>query len=193
MTWYHRVHTEWQWPRFGVHSIMMEKSPQPGENGGCTPAPFRYIYHLVQSCGVRSSWEGRFTPPSSTLPQYLLCDWYSLATCDPQHPLYLRSCILQKKQKWRDQGESHRDVVYLGWSKAPSYMSPNAGLGGWEELRGLSQWAQLCTWSPKLWRSTVTPYLTNGKFQAKYALLFDNETHHPSSFHVGLLRRGNSL
>jgi hypothetical protein len=24
----HRVHTEWQWPLFGVHSIMMEKSAQ---------------------------------------------------------------------------------------------------------------------------------------------------------------------
>ncbi len=41
-----------------------------------------------------------------------------------------------------------RDVVYLGWPIAPSYMSPNAGRGG--ELRG----SQLCTWSPnKFWRS----------------------------------------
>ncbi len=47
--------------------------------------------------------------------------------------------------------ESQTDVVYLGWPIAPSYMSPNAGGGG---LRGLSQWVQLCTWSPnKLWRS----------------------------------------
>ncbi len=37
---------------------------------------------------------------------------------------------------------SQRDVVYLGWPIAPSYMSPNAGEGGW---RGLSQWVQLCT------------------------------------------------
>ncbi len=45
------------------------------------------------------------------------------------------------------------DVVYLGWPIAPSYMSPNAGEGG-GELRSLSQWVQLCTWSPnKLWRS----------------------------------------
>ncbi len=36
----------------------------------------------------------------------------------------------------------HRDVVYLGWPLAPSYMSPNAGGG---ELRGLSQWEQLYT------------------------------------------------
>ncbi len=44
---------------------------------------------------------------------------------------------------------SQRYVVYLG----PSYMSPNArGEGGGE--RGLSQWVQLCIWSPnELWGS----------------------------------------
>jgi hypothetical protein len=29
----HRVHTEWQLPLSGVHSIIMEKSGQPGERG----------------------------------------------------------------------------------------------------------------------------------------------------------------
>jgi hypothetical protein len=37
---HHRVHTEWQWPLSGLHSIMMEKSAQPVEGGGCTPTPF---------------------------------------------------------------------------------------------------------------------------------------------------------
>jgi hypothetical protein len=50
---------------------------------------------------------------------------------------------------------SQRDVVYLGWPRAPSYMSPNAGRpggGGGGGLRSLGQWVQLCTWSPnKLW------------------------------------------
>ncbi len=46
---------------------------------------------------------------------------------------------------------SQRDVVYLGWPIAPSYMSPMRGGG---ELRGLSQWVQMYTWSPnKLWSS----------------------------------------
>jgi hypothetical protein len=36
----HRVHTEWQLPISGVHSIMIEKSALAGEGGGCTPAPF---------------------------------------------------------------------------------------------------------------------------------------------------------
>ncbi len=41
---------------------------------------------------------------------------------------------------------SQRDVVYLGWPKAPSYMRPNAEGGGVAGTR--SQWVQLCTWSP---------------------------------------------
>ncbi len=37
----HRVHTEWQWPFSNVHSIMMEKSAQPGAGGGdVRPSPF---------------------------------------------------------------------------------------------------------------------------------------------------------
>jgi hypothetical protein len=32
-----RVHTEWQWPLSGIHSIMMEKMVQAGEGWGCTP------------------------------------------------------------------------------------------------------------------------------------------------------------
>jgi hypothetical protein len=39
----HRVHTEWQWPISGVHSIMMEKSALTGEGGGCRPIPFHSI------------------------------------------------------------------------------------------------------------------------------------------------------
>jgi hypothetical protein len=55
----------------------MEKSAQPGEGGG-TPTPFHYFnistitYKVVV---VRSSWEGRYTPPISTLPLYVLCGY----------------------------------------------------------------------------------------------------------------------
>ncbi len=37
--------------------------------------PYRtsVFYHHVQSCGVRSSWEGGYTSPFSTLPLYILC------------------------------------------------------------------------------------------------------------------------
>jgi len=33
--------------------------------------PSHYIYHNVQSCDVRSRWEGRFTHPFSILSLYM--------------------------------------------------------------------------------------------------------------------------
>ncbi len=56
-----------------IFSIMMEKSAQPGEGAGCPLTSFHYIYHHVQSCGVCSSWEDRYTTPTSTLLLYVLC------------------------------------------------------------------------------------------------------------------------
>ena len=52
-------------------------SPEP-LGGGCTPTPFHYIYHHVQSCILRSNWEGRYTLPISTLPLYVLCGSYTV-------------------------------------------------------------------------------------------------------------------
>ncbi len=66
-----RVHTEWQWPLSGVPSIMIDKLSQPGDVRGMHPLYF--IYHHVRSCDVRSSWEGRYTPPIYTLLLYVLC------------------------------------------------------------------------------------------------------------------------
>ncbi len=62
--------TEWQMSLSGV-SIMMVRL------GGARPPPFtlQCIYHHVQSCGVRSNWEGRCTPPISTVPRYALCEF----------------------------------------------------------------------------------------------------------------------
>ncbi len=59
-------------------------------------------------------------------------------------------------------GGLQRDVVYLCWPIAPSYMSPNAG--GWGRGCGVSANEYSCahhvTWSPiKLWRSTSKFYL----------------------------------
>ncbi len=51
----HRVHIEWQWPDSGVHSNMLDKLAQPGGGGVHACTSFHYIYHHVQSCGVRSS------------------------------------------------------------------------------------------------------------------------------------------
>jgi hypothetical protein len=41
--------------------------------GGARLPPFHSIFHHVQSCSVRSSWEGRYTPCISSLP-----DMYSM-------------------------------------------------------------------------------------------------------------------
>ncbi len=64
--------------------------------------------------------------------------------------------IYQSVQKNLSRG-LQRDVVYLGWPKAPSHMSPNAGAGG--ELRGLSQWVQLYI-GAQINFGDLTPYLT---------------------------------
>jgi hypothetical protein len=50
-----------------------------------------------------------------------------------------------------------RDVVYLGWPIAHSYMNPNAGGGG--SCGGLSRWVQLCT-GAQINFGDLTPYLT---------------------------------
>ncbi len=47
----------------GVHFIMIVKSAQPGEDGGCRPSSLHSIYHHKQSYGVRSSLEVRYTSP----------------------------------------------------------------------------------------------------------------------------------
>ncbi len=67
-------YTEWQRPLSGAHSVMMEKLAQAGEGWGFTSILFHYIYHHIQSCSVGSSWQGRYTPPISSLPLDVLCD-----------------------------------------------------------------------------------------------------------------------
>jgi hypothetical protein len=54
----HRVHTEWQSPISGVHSIMMEKSALAGEGGGCTPTPHPPESIATLAPCIRSPIEG---------------------------------------------------------------------------------------------------------------------------------------
>ncbi len=77
----HWVHTEWKCHFLAY--ITMEKSAKPAEGGGCTPTPFHCIYHHVQSCGVRCSWEGRYIPNMSTRPLYVLCAPDTLSPLQP--------------------------------------------------------------------------------------------------------------
>ncbi len=62
---------------------MMVNSAQSVEDGGCTPSPFHSLYHHEQSCGVRSSWEGRYTSPIATLPFFPL--WYRVSLYTMSH------------------------------------------------------------------------------------------------------------
>ncbi len=61
---------EWQWPLSGVHSILIVKWAQPSEGGGCTP--FHTIIAITSNVfGLRSSWEGRYTPSPILLYPYM--------------------------------------------------------------------------------------------------------------------------
>ncbi len=59
-----------------VNSITMEKSASlagEGGGGGARPHVSIYLPSHIQSCGVRASWEGWYTPRTSTLPLHVLC------------------------------------------------------------------------------------------------------------------------
>ncbi len=68
----HRVETDTFWRKFHHNGKICQG--WCGEDGGCTPTPFHSIYHHLQSCDVRSSWEGWYTHPISFLVIYLLCE-----------------------------------------------------------------------------------------------------------------------
>ncbi len=58
---------------------------------------------------------------------------------------------------WRNMqtGGSQRDIVFLGWPKAPSFMSPAQMRGGGA---GSQKRVQLCTWSPNKHRRSYSIY-----------------------------------
>ncbi len=62
-------------------------------SGGARPPPFHYIYHHVHSCGVRASWEGRFTPQ---LGLYMYCTvWSALSAGAYTTTLYVMVDIVR--------------------------------------------------------------------------------------------------
>ncbi len=68
-----RVHTEWQWPLYGMHDGKISLAWWGRGGGGERPPPFAISIIMYKvSCSVRSSWEGRYTLPISTLPLYVL-------------------------------------------------------------------------------------------------------------------------
>ncbi len=100
----HRVHTEWHRPISGVHSIMMENQPWLVIVGGAhAPTPCHSIYYHVQSCSVRSSWEGRYIPSISSLLLYVLCGCL-FSTCE--YKSVSAGCIPWRKNCANNYGES---------------------------------------------------------------------------------------
>ncbi len=87
LCWEHRVHTEWQRPLSGVHSIMMEKLAQPGvEVGGCTPTPVHYLtitYQVVMYAPADRA---------DTLPPY----FYSIPVCT----LWMTNVLRRGCERW---------------------------------------------------------------------------------------------
>jgi hypothetical protein len=84
------------------------------------PSPFHYIYHHVQSCGVRSSREGRYTPPIPTLPLYVLCAVHTALRIEWQNFEYPEKQLgknLRKTFIWVDFTDVvpryHARVVYV--------------------------------------------------------------------------------
>jgi hypothetical protein len=94
-----------------LHFIMMEKSALAGDGGGCTPTPFHSVYHNIQS--VRSSWDGRYTPPISSLP----CTPGGVTSALIKNKIKLSSYRYCKRKFRREQLQSHI------WLTASSYMT----------------------------------------------------------------------
>jgi hypothetical protein len=78
-------YTEWKRPLSSVHSILMEKSAQAGQGGGCTPTPLSpYLPLRTKFCSIRPSWEGRYR----YTPLFLLYP-YMYSVISPVHRIPL--------------------------------------------------------------------------------------------------------
>ncbi len=111
-----------------------------------------FFYPYKSSVSAAASWRGRI---EGGLNEKLTLMTLSSEFCSKHPPTQSANTL----KSWVSTRELQRDVVYLGWPIAPSYMSPNAG--GAVELRGLSQWVQLCT-GAQINFGDLTSYLTFG-------------------------------
>ncbi len=87
--------TQWQWPLSGVHSIMLVKSAQAGEDGGCTPSPFYSTYTITSKFAVSAPAECKADtlqyPYFSSTPIFTL--WFS-------QDRHISKSHVPKTQKW---------------------------------------------------------------------------------------------
>jgi hypothetical protein len=72
-TRHHRVHTEWHWRIYGVHS-MMEKSALAGEGGEACPCPLPFnLVTITSKVAVYAPAERSGTHPYFISTLYVLC------------------------------------------------------------------------------------------------------------------------
>ncbi len=104
-------YTEWQWPLFGMHSIMIEKLARLVRVGGARPSPFT-ISTMTYKAEVYAPWECRYTPPIPILPLYVLSvsptttpgncnerEWACTPTLTSQGQFYPHDWMYARKQR----------------------------------------------------------------------------------------------
>ncbi len=79
---------------------------------------FHYIYHHVQSCSVCSSWEGRYIPPITTLPLYVLCDFLSLVMGGGE------GCSVFVSISWYKKKRKRKNTRRCNWFELPTSLPP---------------------------------------------------------------------
>ncbi len=134
-----RIHTEWQRPLSGVHSVMMVKSAQPGEGGECTPSPCHSIYHHEQFV-VYPPAEREIHSPISPLP--LL---YSLANPNTSD-VHTSNSSPQSIPIGQDRGlGTNSGACYCSWPAKhghPTFPSGRNGRGNPTEYISLQEMKQ---------------------------------------------------
>ncbi len=133
-----------------------EGSPSSSTEGGGSIG----IYYILYSVQTYTPTNPKSPPPpphcfpaadSSNYPTKTTWHWYPSSSMGKRYHI-------PSDHGLRSQGVT-RNVVYLGWPIAPSYMSPNRVRGG-GGVRGLSQWVHSCAHGAQINSRDLTPYLT---------------------------------
>jgi hypothetical protein len=102
-----RVHTEWQLPLYGVHSIMMEKLAQAGRVG-CARPPLFTSFTITYKVAVYAPAEW-----AETLSLFHLCQ-YMYSVVMPRTPqrncAFMNSASVQRRYDMN--GRSHRVHIF---------------------------------------------------------------------------------
>ncbi len=138
--------------------------------GACTPSPFHSIYHHQQSCGVRSSWEGRYmyspyfscTPICTlwTLLYVILCPFFCLLSA---HIIFFYTCLRHcacwewEKNKYDFRGSPCLTTIRISRCTAFNLLcSPLLFYAGRKKVHFTENWMYPFTWWDPDWRIPCT-------------------------------------